>query len=245
MPSSMSCDASSVTPPGWPYVEKHDPWSSHSKIRAWIEELPKGSRILDVGAATGMLGRALEGRGYVLDGVEPNPSWSEAARPFYRVVLTATLEEAPDDFLRDYDAVVFADVIEHLRDPEAALRRLLALQPAGCVLIVSVPNVANLRVRLNLLAGRFNYQERGILDRTHLHFFTRATFVSLLSDLGLEVKRLEATPVPLNLVNPFFERSAAGRLFHGSLAGATRALPRLLAFQFVALAVKKADGLSG
>lgn len=240
VPGGRFIAGGSERPPGWPYVEKHDPWSSHSKITAWIDELPKGSRILDVGAATGMLGRALEGRGYILDGVEPNPSWSDVARAFYREVLTATLEEAPDDFLRDHDAVVCADVIEHLRDPEAALRRLLALQPPGCLLIVSVPNVANFRVRLNLLAGRFNYQERGILDRTHLHFFTRATFVSLLRDLGLEVRRLEATPVPLNLVNPFFERSAAGRLFHGSLAGATRALPRLLAFQFVALAVKKA-----
>ena len=226
-------------PPGWPYVEKQDPWSSHSRIRSWIEELPTGSRILDVGAATGMLGRTLQGKGYVLDGLEPNPSWAETARPFYREFVAATLDGAPDAFLRDHDAVVCADVIEHLPDPEASLRRLLGLQPDGSLLIVSVPNVANLWVRLNLLAGRFDYQERGILDRTHLRFFTRSTFVALLRGLALEVRRVEATPIPLNLVSPLFERSLAGRALHRSLAGTTRVLPRLLGFQLLALAVKR------
>lgn len=224
---------------GWPYLDKNDPWSSHSRIKAWLLEQPRESRVLDIGAATGILGRQLEGEGFVIDALEPNAAWAELASPYYRRVLTATLEAAPDDFLRDHDVLVLADVVEHIARPEAELRRLLDLQRPGCVVVVSVPNVANVWVRLNLLAGRFDYWERGILDQTHLRFFTRRTFLALLEQLGLEVRALDATPIPLNLVHPFFRRNAAGRGLHVALAGATRALPRLLGFQFAALAVKR------
>jgi hypothetical protein len=72
-------------------------------------------------------------------------------------------------------------------------------------------------VRLSLLFGRFNYADRGILDRTHLHFFTRRTLVEFLENSGLAVQRIQPTPIPLALVHPFFQTTAAGRFLHRML----------------------------
>jgi hypothetical protein len=101
--------------------------------------------------------------------------------------------------------------------------------------IVSVPNVAHLWVRLSLLVGRFDYADRGILDRTHLRFFTRRTLLELLRSAGLRVDELAVTPVPLPLVVPprWHGRVLAG--VHALSAGAARAWPGGLAYQFVAV----------
>jgi hypothetical protein len=118
------------------------------------------------------------------------------------------------------------------------LRRLIALQRPGCTAIVTVPNVAHLWVRLQLLLGRFDYAERGILDRTHLRFYTRRTFQALLTAAGLRVVGLEAPPPPLGLVHPFFERMAPGRAVQRAAAWGARAWPTVLGYQFLAVAVK-------
>lgn len=232
-------DAPGAAPAEGPYRDKHDPWSSHSRIAAWLAALAPGARVLDIGAATGTLGRRLAGRGLKLTGVEPHPEWARLAAPFYTVVLRGTLDEIDDPALAGFDAVVLADVLEHMAQPEAALRRLTALQPDGCAFVISVPNVANIWVRMQLLLGRFDYAERGILDRTHLRFFTRRSFTELLASAGLRLDALQVTPIPLGLVHPWFERSAAGRIVHATFAGLTSRLPTLLGYQFVARATRQ------
>ena len=119
-----------------------------------------------------MLGHSLQGAGLTIDGVELNPTWAEMARPYYRDVWASTIEAAP---LPDktYKLIVCADVLEHTADPVAVLRRLRRAGADDAVFIVSVPNVAHLAVRMMLLFGLFPKMERGPLDRTHLHFFTR------------------------------------------------------------------------
>jgi hypothetical protein len=99
--------------------------------------------------------------------------------------------------------------------------------------IVSVPNVAHLWMRLSLLAGRFEYADRGILDRTHLRFFTRHTLAELLREGGLGARRWATTPVPLYQVVPERLHGAPLAAVHALSAAASRALPRLLAYQFV------------
>jgi hypothetical protein len=113
-----------------------------------------------------------------------------------------------------------------------ALCRTLA--PGGTV-IVSVPNVAHLWIRLSLLAGRFDYGDRGILDRTHLRFFTRRTFVAFLREAGLAVDELRVTPAPLPLVVPARWHGAWLDRLHGVSARAARLWPGGLAYQFVAV----------
>jgi hypothetical protein len=90
---------------------------------------------------------------------------------------------------------------------------------------------------LNLLFGRFTYTERGILDRTHLRFFTRQTAIQLVEGAGLQMDRLNVTPVPLELISPFF-MSAFGLLLFRIFAWLTRRLPTLLGYQFIVAARK-------
>jgi len=222
------------------YVVKSDPWSSHTIIKIWLGRRAAGTKVLDVGAATGMLGEQFARFGFVMHAVEPHPTWAEAARPYYGALVRGTLDQADDAFLADHDVVVCADVLEHIAHPNQALRRLVALQPDGCEFFISVPNIANLWVRVNLLLGRLDYADRGILDRTHLRFFTRRTFSTMLRAAGLEIAELRVTPIPLNLVHPVFQQTGWGRAIHALLARLTTILPTLLGYQFVARAVKPA-----
>jgi len=227
-----------TSPKELPYLDKSDPWSSHSLIVTWLARMPKRSKVLDVGCASGIIGRRCTGMDLHLTGLEPEPSWADIARPYYRELVVSTVEESPATPLSDQDAVIFGDVLEHLPDPLAVLNRVIALQHLNTVYMISVPNVANLFIRLNLLFGRFEYSDRGILDRTHLRFFTRSTLLELISDAGLKPVDIQVTPVPLNLVHPGFETRPAGRAVFNLFARLTRLMPTLLGYQFVIKARK-------
>ena len=221
-----------------PYPRKLDPWSSHSLVLATLAACPAGTRVLEVGTATGLLGQAVYGRGFDLLGIEPNATWAEQARPYYSRIETALLEDVPDYLLRDHDVAICADVLEHMPDPEEALRRLVRLEPQGCRFVVSVPNVANVWVRLNLLLGRFEYRNAGILDRTHLRFYTKSSLLAMVESCGLAVQRVDCTPIPLPRLHPAFESTPMGRAILACLAFATRRWMSLLSYQFVIQAVK-------
>ncbi len=162
------------------YQLKPDPWSSHSIIAGLLKPFPPGTRILDVGSASGTIGQLCQGRGFTLIGIEPVKEWADASLPYYHSVYPQDLAHTPDEILEGYQVVICADVLEHLPDPQVQLARLVQLQSPGTLFLISVPNIANLWVRLNLLFGKFDYSDRGILDRTHLRFFTRRTIIDLV-----------------------------------------------------------------
>jgi Methyltransferase domain len=126
-------------------------------------------------------------------------------------------------------------VLEHLSDPLPVLVALNRTLSADGRVIVSVPNVAHLWVRLSLALGRWDYAARGILDRTHLRFFTKRTLLAILRDACLGVLELVATPVPLPLVVPPRFHGAVLDAAHAFSAGAARAWKGGLAYQFVAV----------
>jgi 2-polyprenyl-3-methyl-5-hydroxy-6-metoxy-1,4-benzoquinol methylase len=178
------------------YTLKADPYSSHSVILGWLAE-GRGRRLLDVGAADGLLSRHLTQRGWKVTGIEADPEMAAAGAAHCERMLVADLNRGVPSLEGEFDAIVCGDVLEHLADPSAAFGALLGSLASGGDVVVSVPNVAHLWVRLSLLAGRFDYVERGILDRTHLRFFTRRTLDALLAGAGLHAVRRAATPVPL------------------------------------------------
>jgi len=226
---------------GSPYHAK--PWrgSSHEITRRYAETLAPGLRILDIGTSAGLLGRALPPSRYHVFGIEPNAGWADAASPSYDEIFIGTLAEAPDEYIRAHDLVVCCDVLEHMADPQEQLTRLVKAQNLQSRFIVSVPNVAHLWIRLNLLIGRFDYSDRGILDRTHLRFFTRKGLIRMLENVGLESLWIRPTPVPLELVHPFFLRSPLGRMLYNIQQGAVTVFPRVLGYQFVCLAQRAGD----
>jgi 2-polyprenyl-3-methyl-5-hydroxy-6-metoxy-1,4-benzoquinol methylase len=191
--------------------------------------------VLDVGAAQGLLAQTLAGSGLVLDAVEPNPQWADAARALYRRVFAATVEQAELP-AGAYDAIVCADVLEHLVDPVAALGRLRRAAAPGATFFVSVPNVAHLALRIMLLCGYFPPMERGPLDQTHLHFYTRTTAEQMLGRAGLRVAAAYATAAPLDELWPRGRGRRVFRMLVGCQHAAVRLWPRLMGYQWVLIA---------
>jgi len=224
-----------------PYRFKSDPYSSHAVI---LDRLGAGHgrSLLDVGAADGFLSELLTRQGWRVTALERDPDQAERARGRCAEVVIADLEEAADALSGPFDAIVYGDVLEHLSDPLGTLVALdRALAPDGRI-VASVPNVAHLWVRLQLLAGRFEYADRGILDRTHLRFFTRRTFVALLAEAGLDVEELAVTPVPLPLIVPERLHGAWLDRLHAASAAASRRWRSGLAYQFVAVCRPRGAG---
>jgi 2-polyprenyl-3-methyl-5-hydroxy-6-metoxy-1,4-benzoquinol methylase len=169
-------------------------------------------RVLDVGAANGDFGTVLkEARPHVrLWGVEPVPGaiepgvYEEIYAGEYPSVVPATSR---------FDVIVFNDVLEHMADPWAALRRTKALLADGWTVVASIPNVRNLRTMTDLvLRGRWEYTEYGVLDRTHLRFFTPASMRDLFRSTGFEVLRQQAINLPVRGRRGWLRRAAFGRL---------------------------------
>ena len=221
-----------------PYLDKPNQWSSHSQIISQLSSLKPGTRVLDIGTATGTIGRMGESLGLRLTGIEPNADWADTARPFYEAIEVGTIETCSEQFLRGNQVIILADVLEHMPDLEHSLKYLMSLQAAGTRIVISVPNIANIYVRLSLLMGKFDYTEQGILDKTHLRFFTRKTILQMLSRLNLKVEYILPTPIPLEKVSPFFENSLPGRLIYRLLKISTDIFPTLLGYQFVITARK-------
>ncbi len=168
---------------------------AHAKL---LDAVGTGNRVLDVGCSSGYLARPLAARGNTIVGIELDPEAARAAEQFCERVLVGDVEtmELPLE-PGSFDVVLCGDLIEHLRDPVAALARLrLFLRPGGRV-VLSTPNIANWAIRLSLLGGRWRYTDRGILDRTHTHLFTRATLDEALHRAGYEHVEIDfSVPVP-------------------------------------------------
>lgn len=156
-------------------------------------------RVLDVGCGLGQNGAFCRTRGAHVVGLERDPAARARAARVLHEVHDVDLE-APASIAaalagQRFDLILFGDVLEHVRDPRAVLEAVCAhLDDEGHVL-VSLPNVAAWPVRLSLLAGRFEYRESGVLDRTHLRFFTRDSAAELLASAGLEVMRRDQSPM--------------------------------------------------
>ena len=214
------------------YAWKEIPGSSHDVLRRRILGLPGGRRLLDLGAAGGHLGRAVRRRCAYLAGVEPDPSLPSECREGYddwreADALSAGGWDAP------FDVVVCADVLEHLPRPEELLARIREWLAPGGLLFVSLPNVANVTVRGALLLGRFPYAEKGILDRTHLRFYTRRSARRLLEDAGFRVHRVDATAMPYELAAPFLGRPPLAAAVRAFATGSAKLWPTMFGYQFV------------
>ena len=215
------------------YQFKAGVFSSHRRIAAILKKNLPGARILELGTAAGFIGRELAGRGYEITGVEINASLAEQARPYYHKILILDLEsqELPQGAL--FDALVAADILEHLRRPESVLcysRRLLKDEAEA---VISLPNVANIFLRIGLIFGSFNYAERGILDKGHLRFFTLKSARKFIRDCGFKISAIYPTPPPFELV-------VKNRLLSACLSGLyypfAQVLPGLFAYQFIFVA---------
>lgn len=175
-------------------VAADDRSSYYQNIRPEVCDLVEGRglRVLELGCGEGRLGEELKRRGTAssVDGVELDAAAAADAQARLDRVHVADLDVAALRTLvtGPYDVVVTSDVLEHLRDPWALLGEVRALLRPGGVVVASLPNVRHLSVVLPLLLrGSFAYRDEGILDRTHLRFFTRRTMVELFTSTDFDV----------------------------------------------------------
>jgi 2-polyprenyl-3-methyl-5-hydroxy-6-metoxy-1,4-benzoquinol methylase len=153
-----------------------------------VQLVGSNKRVLDVGCANGYLAQVLGERACEVSGVEFDRAAAEEARPHLKDLVVGDLEQL--DLVAElgearFDVLVFGDVLEHLRDPLPVLRQARRLLAPGGYVVISIPNVAHGAVRLTLLQGQFDYRPLGLLDSTHIRFFTRENLKTLLHDAGL------------------------------------------------------------
>jgi len=169
---------------GWILADEANP------LNRIAQSISQGAQVLDIGAGNGILARLLAslGKEVVLDAVEPDLVAREFTGGLYRQIFPVNLE----DFLstecvggQKYDVIVLADVVEHLANPEPHLVALKSLLTDRGFIALSTPNIAFASVRLALLEGRFDYVNSGILERTHLRFYTQKTLKQLFEVVGL------------------------------------------------------------
>src|SRR5215204_3033882 len=167
--------------------------NSHALI---VEFVGRGKRVLDVGCATGDLARVLVGRGCAVTGIEIDPEAAHQAEEHCERVVVGDVEEVDlSGLLGDeaFDVIVFGDVLEQLKDPLLTLIRLKPFLRSEGYVVASIPNVAHGSVRLALIQGRFRYSQLGLLDNTHLRFFTRESVEQLFEDAGFLITGLKRT----------------------------------------------------
>jgi len=211
------------------YTFKHSRAGSHMQILAAVRP---GARVLDLGCSQGLLARPLREKGVRTTGVDVGTpeKVSRDLEAYHQRDLEEPLD-IPEG--RVFDYVVVADVIEHLKNREQLLRSARRyLKPDGRLLI-STPNIAIWFYRLSLLAGRFEYGPRGVLDETHVHLFTQSTFRREVEKGGFRILRQRETSLPFEIL---FESTGQSRLV-ASLSELyhllARIYPKMFAYQFL------------
>ena len=218
------------------YTFKASPYSSHSLLLRALPGKGQGRTVLDVGCGNGYLAALLAERGYVVTGIERKGGYQEPFPSSVRLI-EADLEGGLPPLEGAFDYVICADILEHLRCPGTLLNELRkAILPSG-KLIASLPNSGNIYFRINILAGRFPQDDKGLFDRTHVRFFMWSGWANLLRDSGWTIDRSESSAIPIGLVvPPGWEHSRPVLLAERVCYGLAKMRKTLFAYQFVVIA---------
>jgi len=218
------------------YPIKQSKYSSHYFVRQLVGP---NKDVLDLGCGEGFLAAELVKDGNRVTGVDmlPAAKKTESLQHYY----SADLDEGIGNVIEQlegkrFDRVLLLDILEHLKNSDRLLRQCReVVKPEGYV-VISVPNIANITVRLGLLFGRFNYTDRGILDKTHLRFFTRKTARRFLQENGYRIVQEKETVMPLELVLGWSPENLFMKAINRVLAAATKLMPSLFGYQIMFLA---------
>ena len=213
------------------YAMKEGEESSHAVILRWLEQMPP-ARVLDLGCSGGLLASRVRALGHHVTAVdvEELPQVLGRVDRFIRADLDEGLPPEVEE-AGPFDVVLAADVLEHLRDPERLLQQIRGELANRGLLIASVPNFAHWYARTRTALGLFDYDQRGVLDRGHLRFFTLRSFVRQLRNAGFTLVRREATGLPLEVFSHGQGSGVRVARILDRLAVAAR--PTLFGYQFV------------
>jgi 2-polyprenyl-3-methyl-5-hydroxy-6-metoxy-1,4-benzoquinol methylase len=184
----------------YPYRAEFDPALDSPKSRA-VRLVGPAKSVLDLGCGPGILAKPLVDQGCAVTGIEGDPDAAREAQAVCERVIVADLDDAT--WMRElgssrFDVVTANNVLEHLEQPGETLRRLRRFIKPGGYVVASISNVAHGSLRLALLGGEFEYRDLGLLDRTHLRFFTRKSIEELFSDAGYVIRALDRFEKPID-----------------------------------------------
>ena len=191
--SAQDCD-------GDKYKRELDLGMENNSLSLMFNHITENSVVLDVGCACGDLGVALKNIKYAeVYGLDYNQDSVEMAKKTgaYKEVLRVDLDQINGESFPQYrskfDFIVCGDILEHLRNPKFVLNVLKLCLKQGGSIIASIPNIAHMSIKANLLLNNFDYTPTGLLDKTHIHFFTYKSIAELLSSAGLTVDACDFT----------------------------------------------------
>jgi 2-polyprenyl-3-methyl-5-hydroxy-6-metoxy-1,4-benzoquinol methylase len=177
------------------YLYDIDLSNEHHASTKVLRLVGRGTRVLEVGCASGAQSRIMkEQLGCVITGIEVDPDAAQSARRYCDQVIIGNIEQLNLDALLPgvkYDHVIFADVLEHLINPCEALRKVWPLLADDGYVIASIPNIAHSSVILDLAHGKFDYKPYGLLDNTHIRFFTKKTVYTAFEEAGYLIASLD------------------------------------------------------
>ncbi|MFN7998186.1 MAG: class I SAM-dependent methyltransferase [Bryobacteraceae bacterium] len=221
------------------YQLKPSPYSSHSLLLGSMPPEGQGRRVLDVGCAGGYVAELLAMRGYRVTGIDS----ASAAAGFPSSVdfVEADLDSGLPRLSARFDYIICADVLEHLKRPDCMLRELRGLLAGGGKLVASLPNSGHAYFRWNVLMGRFPAHDRGLFDRTHLHFYTWRGWTDLFRNEGFQMETVRCSGVPVGLAFPASKDSAVIHALEGLSYLSARCWKELFAYQFIVTAAPEVE----
>ena len=219
--------------------------SERTSLSVLASHIPAGARVLDLGCGSGAIGRFLSARdgAATIDGLTINEDEAQRAAAHYRRVEVADLDRCVLTDLFEpasYDIIVCADVLEHVRQSDRVLSDCRSLLASGGQVLLSIPNAAYCGLIAELMAGEFRYRSEGLLDETHVRFFTRQTLLRFLDAGGWAVRHIETIVRQL----PASEFRIAFDALPPAVARHLLALPDALTYQFIVIAQPLADAAS-
>jgi 2-polyprenyl-3-methyl-5-hydroxy-6-metoxy-1,4-benzoquinol methylase len=215
------------------YELKPSPHSSHGRLLAWTARHRPGTSVLDVGCSDGQFGALVRQQGHRVDGVDlvKHHGVGERLDDFVEADVSQGLPSSTPS----YDVIIAGDILEHVVDPETLLKDIRDHLNPGGEILVSVPNFGHWYPRGKVALGRFDYDQRGPLDHTHVRFFTRRTFERLVNTCGLVVVERDVVGSPVDVLDrggeSFVSRAARGAA--RADRAATAVWPTMFGYQFL------------
>ncbi len=212
----------------------HTPYEAHMMV---FERIKPNSKILDLGCASGYFAKELLKKNCRVWGMDADKEAVQEAKKYCVEVKVADLDELspernPFGHLPGvkFDYILLLDVLEHLKNPEKLLKLLKKYLKKDGEIIVSVPNIAFISLRLSHMAGKFDYQKTGIMDESHLHFYTKKTLIDLITKCGLKIIDFDAASgfSQITLIGKYF--NSVPKYWQYRI---TKLFPALLGYQFI------------
>jgi len=221
------------------YPLKLYPFSSHQTVIKLLNN-KENQRILDIGCGDGLFSEYIK-NGNTKVGVDFIPESENIKKNLNEYYQNDLNNGLPEEIKKKdkFDYILMLDILEHLYNYENILDQSKELLKPDGKMIISLPNIANIYVRLGLLFGRFSYGDKGILDRTHLKFFTYSSIKKILKEHNLDAVKQKVTPIPIIEVLPNFLKNNVGKVFNFLLYIVTVLFKRLFGYQFIFIARNK------